>query len=188
MPPSGIGLLVHQSVSEYLRAPASRVRPVIELVVAIRDGRMVSAVPSGLSSPRLSNQGPGCRIVTTFRNARAGSLVAAECASREEHVVNTGGIRAHHGPVCFDSFALDFDWRQLTGDGEALHVTPKAFDLLVLLVSHAPRVVSKDELQERLVERTFFSSPMRRSSASSRSCAASWTTSHATVGQRNSNG
>ncbi len=71
--------------------------------------------------------------------------------------MNTGGIRAHHGPVCFDSFALDFDWRQLTRDGEALHVTPKAFDLLVLLVSHAPRVVSKDELQERLWKDTFIS-------------------------------
>ena len=118
---------------------------------------MVSARPSGLSSPRLSNQGPACRIGTTFRNARAGSLVAAECASREEHVVNTGGIRAHHGPVCFDSFALDFDGRQLTRDGEALHVTPKAFDLLVLLVSHAPRVVSKDELQERLWKDTVIS-------------------------------
>ena len=38
-----------------------------------------------------------------------------------------------------------------------MHLTPKAFDLLVLLASEAPRVVSKRELHERLWPGTFIS-------------------------------
>lgn len=38
-----------------------------------------------------------------------------------------------------------------------MHLTPKAFDLLVLLVTEAPRVVSKRELHERLWPGTFIS-------------------------------
>ena len=38
-----------------------------------------------------------------------------------------------------------------------IHITPKAFDLLVLLVDEAPRVVRKTELHERLWPDTFVS-------------------------------
>jgi hypothetical protein len=38
----------------------------------------------------------------------------------------------------------------LTRGGEDVHLTPKAFDLLLLLVDAAPRVVPKAELHERL--------------------------------------
>ena len=38
-----------------------------------------------------------------------------------------------------------------------MHLTPKAFDLLLLLVSEAPRVVRKDELHQRLWPGTFVS-------------------------------
>ena len=38
----------------------------------------------------------------------------------------------------------------MTRGGEDLHLTPKAFDLLLLLVEAAPRVVPKAELHTRL--------------------------------------
>jgi DNA-binding winged helix-turn-helix (wHTH) protein len=52
--------------------------------------------------------------------------------------------------VRFGSFALAADSRRLARDGEDLHLTPKAFDLLLLLVDAAPRVVPKAELHARL--------------------------------------
>ena len=52
--------------------------------------------------------------------------------------------------VRFGPFALAADSRRLTRGGEDLHLTPKAFDLLVLLVDAAPRVVPKAELHARL--------------------------------------
>ena len=43
--------------------------------------------------------------------------------------------------VRFGSFLLASDERRLTRGDEHLHLTPKAFDLLTLLVDAAPRVV-----------------------------------------------
>jgi DNA-binding winged helix-turn-helix (wHTH) protein len=57
----------------------------------------------------------------------------------------------------FGSFSLAIDSRQLTRAGEALHLTPKAFDLLALLIDAAPRVVPKMELHARLWPDTFVS-------------------------------
>jgi DNA-binding winged helix-turn-helix (wHTH) protein len=58
----------------------------------------------------------------------------------------------------FGAFRLDSDRRQLTSDaGGELHLTPKAFDLLALLVAEAPRVVRKGELHEQLWPGTFVS-------------------------------
>ena len=57
--------------------------------------------------------------------------------------------------VRFASFELDSERRQLLRDGGEVHLTPKAFDLLALLVAEAPRVVRKDELHERLWPGTF---------------------------------
>jgi DNA-binding winged helix-turn-helix (wHTH) protein len=59
--------------------------------------------------------------------------------------------------VRFGSFALAADSRRLTRGGEDLHLTPKAFDLLRLLVDAAPRVVTKAELHERLWPDSFVS-------------------------------
>jgi DNA-binding winged helix-turn-helix (wHTH) protein len=55
----------------------------------------------------------------------------------------------------FGSFTLATDSRQLTRAGEPLHLTPKAFDLLSLLIDAAPRVVPKSELHARLWPDTF---------------------------------
>ena len=52
--------------------------------------------------------------------------------------------------VAFDRFVLDTGTRELCRDGRALAVTPKAFDLLAILIANRPRVVTKTELQEHL--------------------------------------
>jgi len=57
----------------------------------------------------------------------------------------------------FGTFTLDSDRRTLSREGGELHLTPKAFDLLVLLVVEAPRVVRKHELHECLWPGTFVS-------------------------------
>ena len=50
----------------------------------------------------------------------------------------------------FGNFELDSQRRQLRRGEQDLHLTPKAFDLLSVLVEAAPRVVPKSELHQRL--------------------------------------
>ena len=51
----------------------------------------------------------------------------------------------------FDKFLLDTDRRELTGgNGVVVHVEPQVFDLLLHLAENANRVVTKDELIERV--------------------------------------
>jgi DNA-binding winged helix-turn-helix (wHTH) protein len=50
----------------------------------------------------------------------------------------------------FGTCVLDTETRQLSRGGEPVHLTPKAFDLLLHLLQARPRVLSKTELQERL--------------------------------------
>jgi hypothetical protein len=57
----------------------------------------------------------------------------------------------------FGPFVLDAARRQLFRDDTTVHLTPKAFDLLFLLVDAAPRVLSKGELHERLWPGTYVS-------------------------------
>jgi DNA-binding winged helix-turn-helix (wHTH) protein len=57
----------------------------------------------------------------------------------------------------FGPYELDSDRRQITHSGTELHVTPKAFDLLVLLIAECPRVVTKQELHQRLWPEAFVS-------------------------------
>jgi DNA-binding winged helix-turn-helix (wHTH) protein len=59
--------------------------------------------------------------------------------------------------VRFGRFVLDEAQRKLTCDGVEVHLTPKAFDLLVVLASDAPRVLSKSDLHARLWPGTFVS-------------------------------
>jgi DNA-binding winged helix-turn-helix (wHTH) protein len=59
--------------------------------------------------------------------------------------------------VRFGRFVLDEAQRKLTRDGVEVHLTPKAFDLLVVLASDAPRVLSKSDLHARLWPGTFVS-------------------------------
>jgi DNA-binding winged helix-turn-helix (wHTH) protein len=55
----------------------------------------------------------------------------------------------------FGDFTLDGATRQLLAKGEDVHVSPKAFELLQVLLVNAPRAVSKAELQEHLWPTTF---------------------------------
>jgi DNA-binding winged helix-turn-helix (wHTH) protein len=55
----------------------------------------------------------------------------------------------------FDRFVVDCDTRQLLQDGSELHLSPKAFDLLVFLLAKRPRAISKTEMLEHLWPSTF---------------------------------
>lgn len=57
----------------------------------------------------------------------------------------------------FGAFELDSARRQLLRDGSEVHLTPKAFDLLAMLVAAAPRVVPKRELHASLWPRAVVS-------------------------------
>ncbi len=57
----------------------------------------------------------------------------------------------HH----FAGFSVDTDTRQLLKGGREVHLSPKAFELLLLLIDERPRALSKTELQERLWPSTF---------------------------------
>ena len=59
-------------------------------------------------------------------------------------------MRARFGP-----FVLDPASRQLLREGRGVSLSPKAFDLLVLLVESRPRALTKSELHERLWPDTF---------------------------------
>ena len=52
--------------------------------------------------------------------------------------------------VAFGEFVLDSDTRELLRAGRAVHLSPKAFQLLEALVANRPKALSKDELHDRL--------------------------------------
>jgi DNA-binding winged helix-turn-helix (wHTH) protein len=58
-------------------------------------------------------------------------------------------------PARFGEFTLDADLRRLHGRSGEIHLSPKAFDLLTLLVENRSRVMPKGELQRRLWPDTF---------------------------------
>jgi DNA-binding winged helix-turn-helix (wHTH) protein len=59
--------------------------------------------------------------------------------------------------VEFGEYAVDFESRQLLRGGEAVHVGPKALELLELLLKGRPRALSKSQLRNQLWPRTFAS-------------------------------
>lgn len=59
--------------------------------------------------------------------------------------------------IRFGECVLDSDTRQLTVRGEAVHLSPKAFQFLELLLQSRPKAVSKSEIHERLWPGTFVS-------------------------------
>lgn len=52
--------------------------------------------------------------------------------------------------VSFGRFVFDSDTRELLEGGQRLHVSPKAFDVLQVLLERRPKVVSKSELHDRV--------------------------------------
>ena len=59
--------------------------------------------------------------------------------------------------VRFGECVLDSDTRQLSVGNEAVHVSPKAFQFLELLLESRPKALSKSEIHERLWPGTFVS-------------------------------
>jgi len=57
--------------------------------------------------------------------------------------------------VRFETFLLDSDTRELLRDGRSVPLSPKAFDLLSILIADRPKAISKSDLQERLWPATF---------------------------------
>jgi DNA-binding winged helix-turn-helix (wHTH) protein len=55
----------------------------------------------------------------------------------------------------FHGFTIDAERRLAWRGGHSLHLTRKAFDLLLLLLDRAPAVITKDELHQRLWPGTF---------------------------------
>ncbi len=55
----------------------------------------------------------------------------------------------------FGDFTLDCGTRQLLCRGDAVHLSPKAYELLHMLVEAAPRALSKAQLQDRIWPDTF---------------------------------
>ena len=56
----------------------------------------------------------------------------------------------HREVFHFGEFTLDVQERRLQRGADAVRLAPKAFDLLVALVRHPGRLVSKDELLARV--------------------------------------
>jgi DNA-binding winged helix-turn-helix (wHTH) protein len=57
--------------------------------------------------------------------------------------------------VRFGTFVLDPDTRELLRGSVPVPLSPKAFDLLMILVEGRPKAISKSDLQERLWPATF---------------------------------
>ena len=57
--------------------------------------------------------------------------------------------------ITFGGFVLDLDSRELLRGGESVALTPKAFQLLEVLVVNRPKALSKSALQEQLWPDTF---------------------------------
>ena len=68
-----------------------------------------------------------------------------------------GGISGEPALARFGPFTLDPATRRVQRGAEVVHLTPKAFELLTLLVGEAPRVVAKAEVHDRLWPGTFVS-------------------------------
>lgn len=59
--------------------------------------------------------------------------------------------------ITFEEFTLDWDRRQLLRAGTPRHLSPKALELLKVLLDNRPRAMSKTELHDRLWPATFIS-------------------------------
>ena len=75
---------------------------------------------------------------------------------RERAVVEAAPARCGGGVAYrFGQFTLDSRTRQLLCEGQEVHVSPKAFDLLLVLVENRSRAVSRSELNQHLWPSTF---------------------------------
>lgn len=59
--------------------------------------------------------------------------------------------------IRFADCTIDFDTREVSRGGEPVHLEPKAYRLLELLLDARPKALSKDQLQDALWPKTFVS-------------------------------
>jgi eukaryotic-like serine/threonine-protein kinase len=85
----------------------------------------------------MNRRDPEARLAPPRANAAAGSA----------------GVTSYQ----FDSFFLDSSQRQLTRDGAAIMLPPKAFDMLVVLLENRDRVMGKEELMTAIWRDAFVS-------------------------------
>jgi DNA-binding winged helix-turn-helix (wHTH) protein len=57
--------------------------------------------------------------------------------------------------VAFANFTLDTDTRELMQDGRPVHLSPRAFDVLHLLIARRPAVVTKSQMFEQIWQQAF---------------------------------
>jgi DNA-binding winged helix-turn-helix (wHTH) protein len=57
--------------------------------------------------------------------------------------------------VTFDRFVFDSERRELIEHGQSIHLPPKAYRLLEILIESAPRALSKQDLHEAIWPQTF---------------------------------
>lgn len=66
-------------------------------------------------------------------------------------------LKSSRSPFLFESCALDTAARVLTRDGQQAPLSPRAFELLLILIEGRRRAVSKKELLDRFLLETFAS-------------------------------
>src|SRR4030095_10497890 len=86
---------------------------------------------------------------------RGDLLCAPDAACRRKHAVHVSLVTGRNMFYRFAEFTLDGDTRQLLCKGEKVHVTPKAFQLLQLLLANRARAMSKIELQQQIWPSTY---------------------------------
>lgn len=59
--------------------------------------------------------------------------------------------------VAFGECALDLETRELSRAGDVVHIEPKAFQLLALLIAARPKAISKSALQDAIWPKTYVS-------------------------------
>src|SRR5262245_35050738 len=116
---------------------------------------------SSLGTKDASKLSGGAAGVASFRVRFRGRVLRSGDAARQglEYGDNSGfGSSSHRLEMQtfrFASFSLDPATRQLVHDGREVSLSPKAFQLLLLLVANRDRAVSKQELQQTLWPSTF---------------------------------
>lgn len=104
-------------------------------LVGLNAGSPGTNGPASVIEPRPSRDSPGSDSTGAVTSPVAG---------------RSGRLGWGFMHVAFGPFVLDAQTRELTRDGDPLHVPPKAFRLLEILIEERPRAVAREELIERV--------------------------------------
>src|SRR5262245_9278349 len=114
--------------------------------------------------PHLEDGAAGARIDPLFRPEQPSMQFRGSAANIGGHPRRFfGNSLGFHGywigtmKLRFGDFTFNGETRQLLRGSEEVHLSPKAFELLKILIEQRPRALSKQELHERLWPDTFVS-------------------------------